>query len=38
MRRYVVFQIAEVEVQKNLFAGIFRMTAEPRLPPLTSIP
>jgi hypothetical protein len=34
--RYVVFQIAEVAVPRNLFADILRLIAELRPPPLTS--
>jgi hypothetical protein len=35
--RYVAFQMAEVAIPRNLFDDIFRMIAEPRSLPLTSI-
>jgi hypothetical protein len=34
--RYVVFQMAEVAISKNLFADILRMIGELRFPPVTS--
>ena len=34
--RYVVFQMAEVAMPRDLFADISRMIAEPRSPPLAS--
>lgn len=34
--RYVAFQMAEVAIPRNLFAGILRMIAELRPPPTTS--
>jgi len=34
--RYVVSQMAEVAIPRNLFAGILRLIAELRPPPVTS--
>lgn len=34
--RYVAVQLAEVAIPRNLFAGIPRPIAEPRLPPIAS--
>ena len=34
--RYVVFQMAEVAISKNLFADILGMIGELRFPPVTS--
>jgi hypothetical protein len=34
--RYVAFQMAEVAIPRNLFAGILRLIAELRPPPITS--
>ena len=34
--RYVVFQMAEVAMPRDLFADISRMITEPRSPPLAS--
>jgi hypothetical protein len=34
--RYVVFQMAEVAIPRNLFADILRLIAELRPPPVTS--
>jgi len=34
--RYMAFQMAEVAIPRNLFAGIQRMIAELRPPPTTS--
>ena len=34
--RYVAFQMAEVDIPRNLFADILRLIAELRRPPVTS--
>jgi hypothetical protein len=34
--RYIVFQMAEVAIPRNLFAGILRLIAELRPPPVAS--
>jgi hypothetical protein len=34
--RYVAFQMAEIDIPRNLFADMLRMLAELRSPPVTS--